>query len=209
MMSCKGITVACLLSSIIVYLSKPVWPVMFVDFTPGQKWPSVRNKLCQNKTLMALCRDEVACLEEISVLLVAVSNVLSCHSSVWYSSVVALSVQAGRLAAALLHYCEACLREIQDDNITCLQNKTLNVSTHTHTHTHTHTLYIYRCPRRNVKNFGRVFLMLNYTDTTQNTYIQSCTVTEIMAKEVWNVESCYSLIDYQIHIETGRNMWFL
>ena len=21
--------------------------------------------------------------------------------------------------------------------------------------------------------------------------------------------SCYSLIDYQIHIETGRNMWFL
>jgi hypothetical protein len=29
------------------------------------------------------------------------------------------------------------------------------------------------CPRRNVKNFGRVFLMLNYTDITQNTYIQS------------------------------------
>ena len=22
-------------------------------------------------------------------------------------------------------------------------------------------------------------------------------------------DSCYSLIDYQIHIETGRNMWFL
>jgi len=29
------------------------------------------------------------------------------------------------------------------------------------------------CPRRNVPNFGRVFLMLNYTDITQNTYIQS------------------------------------
>jgi hypothetical protein len=29
------------------------------------------------------------------------------------------------------------------------------------------------CPRRNVKNFGRVFLMLKYTDITQNTYIQS------------------------------------
>jgi len=28
------------------------------------------------------------------------------------------------------------------------------------------------CPRRNVKYFGRVFLMLNYTDITQNTYIQ-------------------------------------
>jgi len=25
--------------------------------------------------------------------------------------------------------------------------------------------------------------MLNYTDITQNTYIQSCTVTEIMARE--------------------------
>ena len=38
-------------------------------------------------------------------------------------------------------------------------------------------------PRRNVKYFGRVFLMLNYTDITQNTYIQSWTVTEIMARE--------------------------
>jgi hypothetical protein len=28
------------------------------------------------------------------------------------------------------------------------------------------------CPGRNVKNFGRVFLMLKYTDITQNTYIQ-------------------------------------
>jgi len=73
-------------------------------------------------------------------------------------------------------------------------------------------LYIYMytgCPRRNVRDFGRVFLMLNYTDITQNTYIQGWTVTEIMTREVWNFDSCYSLIDYQIHIETGRNMWFL
>jgi len=55
----------------------------------------------------------------------------------------------------------------------------------------------------------RVFLMLKYTDITQNTYIQSWTVTEIMAREVWNFDSCYTLIDYQIHIQTGRNMWFL
>jgi len=27
--------------------------------------------------------------------------------------------------------------------------------------------------------------MLNYTDITQNTYIQSWTVTEIMAREIW------------------------
>jgi len=46
-------------------------------------------------------------------------------------------------------------------------------------------IYIYTgCPRRNVPEFGRVFLMLKYTDITQNTYIQSVTVTEIMAREV-------------------------
>jgi len=44
------------------------------------------------------------------------------------------------------------------------------------------TTYI-GCPRRNVKYFRRVFLMLNYTNITQNTYIQSWTVTELMAIE--------------------------
>ena len=73
-----------------------------------------------------------------------------------------------------------------------------------------HSVYIYTgCPRKNVPDFGRVFLMLKYTDITQNTYVKSGTVTEIMAREVSNFDSCYSLIDYQIHIETGRNMWFL
>ena len=28
------------------------------------------------------------------------------------------------------------------------------------------------CPRRNVPDFGRVFLMLKYIDITQNTYVQ-------------------------------------
>ena len=65
------------------------------------------------------------------------------------------------------------------------------------------------CHRRKGPNFGRVFLMLNYTDITQNTYIQSWTVSEIMSSEVWNFDSCYTLTDCQIHIETGRNMWFL
>ena len=32
-------------------------------------------------------------------------------------------------------------------------------------------------------DFVRVFLMLKYTDITQNTYIQSLTFTEIMARE--------------------------
>ena len=35
--------------------------------------------------------------------------------------------------------------------------------------THTYT----GCPRKNVPDFGRVFLMLKYTDITQNTYVQS------------------------------------
>ena len=34
-----------------------------------------------------------------------------------------------------------------------------------------------------MQDFERVFLMLKYTDITQNTYIQSLTVTEIMARE--------------------------
>jgi len=29
------------------------------------------------------------------------------------------------------------------------------------------------CPRRNVPDFGRVFLMVKYTDITQKTYVQS------------------------------------
>ena len=58
------------------------------------------------------------------------------------------------------------------------------------------------CHRRNGPNFGRVFLMLKYTDITQNTYIQSWTVTETMAREVWNFDSCYTLTDCEIHIET-------
>jgi len=32
---------------------------------------------------------------------------------------------------------------------------------------------------------------------------------EILAREFLNFDSCYTLIDYQIHIKTGRNMWFL
>jgi len=40
------------------------------------------------------------------------------------------------------------------------------------------------CNRRNGPDFGRVFLRSNYTDITQNTYIHSSMVTEILAREV-------------------------
>ena len=70
-------------------------------------------------------------------------------------------------------------------------------------------MYVYRVSREELPDFGRTFLKLKYTDITQNTYIQSWTVTETMAREVWKYGSCYTLIDYQIHIKTGMNIWFL
>jgi len=58
------------------------------------------------------------------------------------------------------------------------------VCIHTHTHTDRHFICIYTgCNRRNGPDFGRVFLMLYYSDITQNIYVQSRTVTEIMARE--------------------------
>ena len=44
-------------------------------------------------------------------------------------------------------------------------------------------IVIYRCPGGNVTGLGRMFLTLKYTDITQNTYIRSWTVTDIMARE--------------------------
>ena len=42
---------------------------------------------------------------------------------------------------------------------------------------HKNTIHEYtRCNRRNGPDFGRVFLRSNYTDITQNTYIQSSMV---------------------------------
>ena len=55
------------------------------------------------------------------------------------------------------------------------------------------------CKRRNVLEFGRVFLRSNYTDITQNTYIQSSMVTEILAREkcglLWCLRTVYSVHD--------------
>ena len=45
-------------------------------------------------------------------------------------------------------------------------------------------IYLYTgCNRRNGPNFRRVFLRSNYTDITQNTYIQISMVTGILARE--------------------------
>ena len=44
-------------------------------------------------------------------------------------------------------------------------------------------LLLYRCPGGNVPDFGRMFLMLKYTDLTPDTYIWSWMVTEVMVRE--------------------------
>jgi hypothetical protein len=46
------------------------------------------------------------------------------------------------------------------------------------------------CNRRNRPNFGRLFLRSNYTEITQKTYIQSWTVTEILAREKSGLLCC-------------------
>ena len=45
-----------------------------------------------------------------------------------------------------------------------------------------------------MRDFGRVFLMLNCTDITQNTYVQSRTVTEIMAREKRGRHGCRNTV---------------
>ena len=67
-------------------------------------------------------------------------------------------------------------------------------------HTATHS-YIYThkgCPGRNVPDFGRMFLKLKWTDITKNTYIQSWTVTEIMAREKFGLLRFHVL--YLVHV---------
>ena len=55
---------------------------------------------------------------------------------------------------------------------------------------HVYPKSIYRVSQEERAKFGRVLLMLNYTDITQNTYIQSWTFTEIMAIEKCGFLGC-------------------
>ena len=58
-------------------------------------------------------------------------------------------------------------------------------------------------------NFERKFRKLNCIDLTNNMYIGSRKVTEIVAREVFKDESCCTFIDYQTHLKTSRNSQFL
>ena len=78
-----------------------------------------------------------------------------------------------------------------DSNITYGSNSKVTITKSNKTELAHEYIYIYTgCPRRNVRDFGRVFLMLNYTDITKNTYVQSRTVTEIMAREKCGRHRC-------------------
>ena len=66
---------------------------------------------------------------------------------------------------------------------------------------------LYRVSQEEGQNFGRVFLMLNYTDITQNTYIQSWTVTEIMAREkCWHLAFSRTVRLQLLRIDLDRAM---
>jgi hypothetical protein len=75
------------------------------------------------------------------------------------------------------------LLEATEYTLTSAHFKSLNLNFQSSSYIHTYIyvcvcvcvcVFIYTgCPRRNVPDFGRVFLMLKYTDITQNTYIQS------------------------------------
>ena len=58
------------------------------------------------------------------------------------------------------------------------------------------------CNRRNGPDFGRVFLMLNYTENPQNTYIQSSMVTE-KSVDFFGVCVLYSICDITLGVSEG------
>ena len=83
------------------------------------------------------------------------------------------------------------------------------------------------CNRRNGPDFGRVFLMLNYTEKPQNTYIQSSMVTEILAREkcgllwclrtvlclwrhtrrIWGMDPVYFYCILTLSLDTAERPW--
>jgi hypothetical protein len=69
------------------------------------------------------------------------------------------------------------------------------------------------CSRRNVPDFGRMFVMLKYTDVTLNTCIHSWSVTEILAIEMCGVPAvpctvavspCF--LPYTVHVRPYTKM---
>jgi hypothetical protein len=64
-------------------------------------------------------------------------------------------------------------------------------------------IHIYRVYLKESALLQQDIFVLNYTDITKHTYIQSCKVAEIMARESLENEISFKLIDYKIHIKKG------
>ena len=63
------------------------------------------------------------------------------------------------------------------------------------------------CNRRNGPDFGREFLMLNYTEKPQNTYIQSSMVTEIQVTEKCGLVWCLPTVtSYSAYLWDGPGL---
>ena len=101
--------------------------------------------------------------EEVSARIQKERGSFSKSRSVWPSKslrkVTKIRIFNARVKSVLLYGCETSLveKDIQH-KLQTFVNRCLRYT---------------GCNRRNVRDFGRVFLMLNYTDITQNTYIQS------------------------------------
>jgi len=83
-------------------------------------------------------------------------------------------------------------------------------------------IYIYTgCPGWNVPELWRMFLKLKYTDITNNTYIRSWVVTEIMEREEFGhiavlrtlpgsrdvLPVCYACPIFSLHSDQARSRW--
>jgi hypothetical protein len=85
---------------------------------------------------------------------------------------------AGKQLAAALHLPVALSRKSYKS---CAEILDLQITSSKKRHLNFVGMYT-GCPRRNVPDFGRVFLMLKYTDITQNTYGQIFFFNFIMSK---------------------------
>ena len=138
-----------------------------------------RNQTALNQILLRICK---MCAESEYVHPLDTSMDFHCHGvnfilirrfhflnfilRKWVFTLWCMACEETKIMGKKKHFVE---KKIIKQHVT----KTL-YTTLLHTHTHTHIyIYVYtECHRRNGPNFGRVFLMLNYTDITQNTYIQ-------------------------------------
>jgi len=96
---------------------------------------------------------------------------------IWFSALNVLAGVLGSRETDHVHSVEAVIR-ITASTLLCL----LFVYVFNNSHGQSPGTYYTGCNRRNGPDFGRMFLMLYCTDITQNTHVQSRTVTEIIAR---------------------------